>query len=491
MQQIRFENFAVISDSKKLSIDKRTHLMSQTIKLPEILYIRSSRLSLISGYIPSLVTKLERLILKIQLNEKSDRINGDSFASWDIDTTYIVSESQYKKLANRIKINHSFIVSNCSNILSNEVDPSSFWSAVNQTGYTIVVVQRFIKGQLIYSEEIKLGTKFVASENQERAKKVARVLVAESMNLNNHISKNSVLKSYPPKISYLNLAKYLLKKCTKKIFPFLANKEISQWQVRVDEIKDEEVLEKSWIIGDGTSSLIADPFLFTHQNSTYCFVEEIEASNSKGHIAVFKLENSEWKRLGIALEEDSHLSFPFLFEHDNVMYMVPENSKKKEINLYRAIKFPLKWEKLHTIMRGISAADSLIFPHKGKWWLLSNVDSMELGDHNLELFGWFSDSPLSQDWTPIANNPIFRDESISRNGGLVFFEGQIHRVAQDNNSGIYGRSFHLRKIVDITGDAYIEKSVEEDYSIHNVLATHHMSMAENFVARDFRAFSRR
>ncbi len=490
MQQTEFENFVFISGSKKLSIDKRSHLISQTLTPPEILYIRPSWLKLISGCIPSLVTKIERLILKIQLNKNLDRMVGESFAGWDKDKTYVVSESQYKKLDNEVKSRHNFIVSNCSNILSTDSDPGSFWSAVNQTAYTYVIVQRFKGGQLVYSETIKLGTKFVASENQERAKKVARVLVAESMIQKNQINQFPVPRYHLPKPSYSNLARYLVKKSAKKFIRSLVNQDTSKWQVRIDEFKDGEIRNKSWIIGDGTSSLIADPFLFTHENSTYCFVEEMETFSSKGHITVFIFENSEWNRLGIALEEDSHLSFPFLFEFENEIYMVPESSKRKEISLYKATNFPMKWEKMHTIIRGISSADSLIFPHNGKWWLLSNVDSMALGDHNLELHGWFSDSPLSREWTPVANNPIYRDESISRNGGLICVDGNIHRVAQDNNSGTYGRSFHLRKILDITKDEYIEELVQEDYCITEVLASHHMSLAENFVARDFRAISR-
>ena len=491
MQHPKSEKLVFISCHKMLSIEKINHLDSLSPGPVQIVYMRPPLSRIIRGLIPQFLSQFEKMYLKVNTSSNSFKISKTEFHEWNKDKTYIVSESQHSGFSDEVRRNNSFIVSTSSNILSKHAEPISFWSAVNQSDYTYVGVRRIETGNLAYSASVKLGTKSISSENQERAKKVSRVLVAEAANGRNFIDTEPISNNRYSGPSFLRLTEYILKKSTNVILKRQQAQIAPQWQVLINTFEEGVVGEKSWILGDGRSSLIADPFLFDYKNETYCFVEEIEPPDSIGQITVFTYRNSEWQRLGIVLAESTHLSFPYLFEHENEVYMVPESSKTREINLYKAINFPMEWKKVHTILRDTSSADSLIFPQDGNWWLLSNVDSMELGDHNLELHIWFSDSPLSNDWKPLANNPVYRDESIARNGGLVNIKGNIYRIAQDNNSGIYGRSFHLRRILKIKENEFKEEQISETYSIRDVLSSHHMSATKKFVARDFRASRRR
>ena len=61
-------------------------------------------------------------------------------------------------------------------------------------------------------------------------------------------------------------------------------------------------------------------------------------------ISVIKVDGDNYDFLGVVLEEDFHLSFPFVFKDGDDIYMVPESSKNSDIRLYKSVDFPLKWK---------------------------------------------------------------------------------------------------------------------------------------------------
>ena len=48
---------------------------------------------------------------------------------------------------------------------------------------------------------------------------------------------------------------------------------------------------------------------------------------------MYELSEKEYVFIGTALEESFHLSFPYIFEFNNDIYMVPESSKNRDIRL--------------------------------------------------------------------------------------------------------------------------------------------------------------
>ena len=58
---------------------------------------------------------------------------------------------------------------------------------------------------------------------------------------------------------------------------------------------------------------------------------------------MYKLSPGTICKIGIALIEEFHLSYPYLFEFKDDLYMCPETGEKGEIRLYKCIDFPLKW----------------------------------------------------------------------------------------------------------------------------------------------------
>ncbi|GKB26608.1 glycosyltransferase family protein 64 protein C5, partial [Tanacetum coccineum] len=79
----------------------------------------------------------------------------------------------------------------------------------------------------------------------------------------------------------------------------------------------------------------------------YLFFETKNSITMQGDIGVARsIDNgASWEQMGVVLDEEWHLSYPYVFDYNGQIYMMPEGSKKGDSSsLYRAVAFPLKWE---------------------------------------------------------------------------------------------------------------------------------------------------
>src|SRR5258708_5038867 len=150
----------------------------------------------------------------------------------------------------------------------------------------------------------------------------------------------------------------------------------------------------------------ADPFLYSYEGRTFCFVEDFIYKTGRAHITALEIIGTKPIELGTALKQPFHLSFPFLFRYQEALYMCPEARASGQIRIYRCAEFPLKWELQTVIMENVRAADTMLFERRGKWWMLTNLDESGAEDHCSELYLFSSDSPLGTNWTPHPQNPV-------------------------------------------------------------------------------------
>jgi hypothetical protein len=74
----------------------------------------------------------------------------------------------------------------------------------------------------------------------------------------------------------------------------------------------------------------ADPFVISREGKFYVFVEEFIYSKNKGHISVLELdEKGQLLNSQKIIEQPYHMSYPFIFERDNVFYMIPEKHNEE------------------------------------------------------------------------------------------------------------------------------------------------------------------
>jgi hypothetical protein len=205
----------------------------------------------------------------------------------------------------------------------------------------------------------------------------------------------------------------------------------------------------------------ADPFAWSGAGSRFVFCEEYFYSTRLGHISVLELDD-DLRPVAPpvpVIEEPHHLSYPFLFEHEDCLYMIPESAGTARIDLYRCTRFPFEWRWEQTLMDGIQAADSTICEHDGRWWLFcaARIDKARL---NESLLAFHADSPLSRPWIPHASNPLIRDYSAGRPGGRIFRDeaGRLLRPAQDSVPR-YGYGLNLNVIDLLTPQRYAEHRI--------------------------------
>ena len=132
------------------------------------------------------------------------------------------------------------------------------------------------------------------------------------------------------------------------------------------------------------------------------------------------------------LERDYHLSYPFVFRFERELYMMPETSRNRCVELYRAVDFPRQWTLDRVLLSDCVAADPTLFEHDGTFWLFVNL-AREGAAINDELHLYFADSPFGP-WNPHPKSPVVSDIRSARPAGRIFRHGtEIIRPSQDSS----------------------------------------------------------
>jgi hypothetical protein len=229
----------------------------------------------------------------------------------------------------------------------------------------------------------------------------------------------------------------------------------------------------------------ADPFLLKKQDVTYLFFEEYVYKTQRGRISYATIDESGG--IGepqVVLERPYHLSYPFIFEYRGEFYMIPETAQNRAIEVFRCSRFPDQWEYHKTIMPKVQAVDATLFQHSMRWWMFVNI-AHEGGSTWDELHLFYSDDPLSTDWTPHPMNPIVSDVRSARPAGRIFRRaGGLVRPSQDSSLR-YGYALNFNSITKLTIYEYEEELLERiEPPNEDILAVHTYNDSDELVVVD-------
>lgn len=229
----------------------------------------------------------------------------------------------------------------------------------------------------------------------------------------------------------------------------------------------------------------ADPFIIKKENQYYVFIEEKLYATGLGRIACLTLdEQGNLHAHQPVLERPYHLSYPFIFDFQGQMYMLPETAGRRTIELYRCARFPDEWVLVKTLMTDIHAVDATLFEHRHKWWLFANVK--EEGGSSLDaLYLFYAENPLTDKWTPHPRNPVVHDLRSARPGGRIFArDGKLIRPSQDS-SRRYGYALKFNRIAKLDENEY-EEATESTFAPRGskFLATHTFNQAGGMTVLD-------
>jgi len=231
----------------------------------------------------------------------------------------------------------------------------------------------------------------------------------------------------------------------------------------------------------------ADPFLWKKGDDWFVFCEEWIFGKPHGHIAVLPL--SREGRLASpsrpVLMKDHHLSYPFLFEHEGSLHMLPEGGGGRVIEVYECEEFPGRWRPKATLMRNLQYADTTLFQHQAKWWLFVTIRRGVFG-LSRDLFLFWADTPLADKWKAHPRNPVVRGLTSARPAGRVFeLGGRLFRPSQ-NCLLRYGHSLRINEILRLDTQHYEERLATEvtpEWE-EGIRGNHHIDWCDGMVAMD-------
>lgn len=382
----------------------------------------------------------------------------------------------------------------------NRGGPPGFWEIANKESRTGFIIQ-ILKEELDGGDVIFKG--YVPTENiysinlavlYTKANvfmhKMLEQLAADPLSIKVFPKKPYVYPLYTTP-SIVAQAKYLATTSiyiAQKIFCKIRSRK-ARWSIAYQFVDhwDDVALRKCRTIKNPPHSFLADPFICFRNEKHYCFMEDYDYQSRKGCISVYEITKDGYKDLGVALREKFHLSYPFLIEHDEELYMCPETNLNKEIRLYKCDEFPLKWRLEKILLTNLAASDTNIFYKDDKWWLLTNVCSAGIQEYSSELHIYWSEQLISGNWYRHPENPVIFDPWKARNGGLLFKNKEVFRVRQKTGFMAYGESCSIAKITNISETCY-EESDQFFITPHffkNIKHTHTYSFQKGLLAIDY------
>ena len=235
---------------------------------------------------------------------------------------------------------------------------------------------------------------------------------------------------------------------------------------------------------------MADPFAIQKNGVWHLFFEVFFRSNKIAAIGAVRSENLvDWVSCGIVLRQPHHLSYPFVFEHDGEIYMMPESKSVRRVDIFRAVDFPTKWVFEKTILRGRYMDCSMVY-YGDRYWLFAGWRSYFLrlfhAKHPL--------GPWTAHWLPSIRH---YSKSSTRPGGRpIITDGQLVRFSQDNKD-YYGQQLRAWRVTAMNRLWYSEAPLFEQPILKgtgsgwNARCMHHIDafeMPESERSSEFIAF---
>jgi hypothetical protein len=279
-----------------------------------------------------------------------------------------------------------------------------------------------------------------------------------------------------------------------------ASRTTEQWQLEysidprkgVDNVTPQSAAFRGRALVPPSDRFWADPFVVTHAGRTWVFFEELQYAVGIGRIAVLELDKAgNVSPARVVLERPYHLSYPLVFEHDGLWYMMPEMAGQRAQEVYRAVEFPFVWELDRELDLGQLVVDPTLTQHNGRWWLFTGTQpAPESAINELSIF--YGDSPLGP-WQPHARNPVLSDARSARPAGKIFRVGNdLIRPAQDGTPS-YGSAICFKRILELSETEYQEELIGRLDPLwrEGLVGTHTVNASGPVTVLDVRVSSRR
>lgn len=229
----------------------------------------------------------------------------------------------------------------------------------------------------------------------------------------------------------------------------------------------------------------ADPCLFSYQGRTFLFFEDYRYGEQRALISCAELDaEGNLGEIVEVLRCPYHLSYPFVFEHEGEIYMIPESKQNRTVELYRAEEFPHRWTLERVLLDQVYAVDATIHEQDGKLWMFAGISNGRYS--NCDELGIFYADRLTGPWAAHRGNPVISDVRRARPAGRLFYEGgKLIRPSQDCAKA-YGYALNFSEVVTLNERDYEERvisRIEPGWAKGN-LGTHTYTRSDGFEVID-------
>lgn len=211
-------------------------------------------------------------------------------------------------------------------------------------------------------------------------------------------------------------------------------------------------------------TILADPFLFVKDAILFLFYED-KKMYKPGVISMVSTKDLiKWTDPIVVLEESCHLSYPWVFQVGDNIYMIPETCEKKSIRLYKANKKLTQFTFCKTILQddrsyreGFSFSDSSIWQGQDGYYLMTTINN---GLNNILELYYCKD--IFGKYKKHIKSPITVNNAFGRNAGCLFEKnGHMYRVTQNCEHG-YGNDVSLLEVETMSSNDYKEHLVKSN-----------------------------
>jgi len=253
------------------------------------------------------------------------------------------------------------------------------------------------------------------------------------------------------------LAYYNLREAGRNLF-FTDYWNIGVAKAPISAFLDEEKPQVEWYPLCSRNRFLADPFCLVDESDKqrlHIFYETYPFKEARGKLDYVLYDKSFGPEQKI-IKEPFHLSYPYPIKHNGDYYLVPESYEANSVFMYKAVNFPLSWEKSHILLDGFAGIDNTIIRHDDTYWLFT-TDKKDGFRHNLKLF--YAED-LFAEWIPHPKNPVKTDIRSARPAGTPFLhKGGWYRPSMDYAEKIEGR-IYLNKVLKLSRTEYEEIPVK-------------------------------
>lgn len=371
--------------------------------------------------------------------------------------------------------------------------PFGFWEIYNREKTTAVVLQKLTEkldsGYILLKREYKTifhswkeTRQKLLFNNIDMPLQLTSILQVNADYINKITQAESRAEIYRFPVNHIMLL-FLLKLLYNRIKLYIENYLfIEKWMLLLIDRKHDILSDiknsktnKKIITTSRTTNFYADGFLI--DNETLIF-ENYSYKKGKAHISIIA-GNSNPVML---IQKNNHMAYPYVFNHQDKTYILPEESQSGKLELYEYLKHTHSVTSLGVILNE-PAVDAVLYYDGKLFWLFCGIKN---NCPNEKLFLYYSES-LTGSYTAHAANPVKVTPNGARCAGNIFiYKNKLIRPSQSSVPH-YGSKIILQEVTKLNKYTFEEQAIEEinpETINKNYTGTHTISISENKILID-------